>query len=319
MNNIKIFALGGAATKMLRTINLPCVHIDTSTSEKSFLGENRDLRVINTGHSGGSGGSRGTNVDAIMAQTPVIVDEESKDINIVVFSSSGGSGSTIAHSVVSSLIEAGKSVICFVSYNPDDLNRASNTVKTLIGLDNLSRDKGVTLPLFPYMASSKGFSEGDKQLTSDLMSIFGCYSEDVVSVDFMDRVHSLNPSLMPEYDGNGILIGEVFYGYNWKGEGTPISCLTLAEDGESDNIGTGAPFIFSGILPDGIKSKDDDSKPSISVIYKGSVLPSVISKCNDLIAKYKRSSSIKMASVEEDKMRVDSSISSTAKSNGFVI
>lgn len=61
------------------------------------------------------------------------------DLNLVIFSASGGSGSVIGPKIVEALYAQGKAVILFVVGSTESYNTTDNTLKTLYSIDGIAR------------------------------------------------------------------------------------------------------------------------------------------------------------------------------------
>lgn len=318
--NISVFGLGGGSVKTLRRFNCGVTHIDTSNSEKDIMHADSNLILVNTGNrGGGSGGNSANTIEVISDQIPLMVgrDFEINEINVVVYSASGGSGRAIAHVLIEQMLQAGASVVVFTTYTINDLNRASNVAKSLAGLSHLANHYKQNIPVHAF-DTSVGFAETDARVLRDLGLFLGTFGDSVQSLDYMDRKSALNPSCMPGYAEFGLLAGECFLNDEIPKAGTPISVVTLALMGKNDDIGTGAAFIFSGILPNDFEAEEDDN-PTISVLYSAGVIPHIQTAANAKVAEFKRKTISVTASVRNEVIAVDDAIQATSNGSGFFV
>ena len=288
-NNINMLYLGGTGHKVSKLFSgsaskeadhisagrIP-YFIDCSTSDAGL--ENSELELITIG-TGGSGGSRGTNIDLIMAETPAVVNRiEKTPITVVVFSMCGGSGSSLAYAVVDALLNKGNSVVLMMTSTPDSFGRTQNAIKTMSSLDNLAKQHNVVLPAFIYDTLDKGYIATDTSLIRHSVLLGTMLSTTVRSVDDQDRKHFLNPRLVDTSIPAGLYGLESFVGNKYVANDAVASCLTLVPAGASDNIGTGTSVLFGGVLSkitmDAIIGEEDDKEPAISLLIRKKIITS---------------------------------------------
>lgn len=320
--NISIFGLGGGSVKTLRKFNYGVTHIDTSNSEEELMHDDSNLLLVNTSHEGGgSGGNSANTIAEIADQIPLMIgrDFSLNNINVLVYSASGGSGRAIAHVLLEQMLQAGVSVAVFLTYTTNDLNRASNVAKSIAGLNHLAAVYKQNIAVHAF-DTTEGFAETDARLLRSLTLFLGIYSNTIRSLDYMDRKSALNPSCMPGYDEHGLLAGECFLDANWSGEGSPICITTLARVGKDDNIGSGAAYIFSGILPDEFESTNEgDDEPTISVLYSAGIIPAIQTEANGKIAEFKRKTISVGRAVSNEAIVIDSTIGASSDDSGFFV
>lgn len=89
----------------------------------------------------GSGKLRKSNAqELVKIVKPVLHKFKPEDLNIVVFSASGGTGSVCGYYIAKELLEKDHNVICIVIGSEESKITIENTVKTLQSLDTLSRN-----------------------------------------------------------------------------------------------------------------------------------------------------------------------------------
>lgn len=315
-----IIGCGGSSIKSLQALKHPVLYIDTSASEETLLSPEDNLVVISTPHQGGSGGNSATNISEIRTQVPSIVDslDHSNEINVVVFSSAGGSGRAIAYMAMEELLKRGKSVVAFISVSGNDLNRAKNSSKTLIAINNLAMQYKVSLPVHLYHTDN-GFAGPNGTMVKDISAFLGVFGEDIVSLDFMDRKNALNPMGIDGYDKPGILCGTMLTNNEWKGE-PPVVCVTLALTGETDDIGSKASYIIAGILPEGFADGKGKEVSSVSVLYNRGVAAKELAALNVKIDELTRNNVNLLRIDESAEFKVaDSMKDTTDGTDGFMI
>lgn len=143
---VTFYACGGPGANLLRThredhplaaaaaiADEKYCFIDTSianlagvTLEDTFVLEGLD----------GSGSDRPRNAKAIKEVMPAILNKfKPGDINIVLFSAAGGTGSTAGPILIEELLKAGKKVFAIISGAHGTLKATANTIATLTGLE----------------------------------------------------------------------------------------------------------------------------------------------------------------------------------------
>lgn len=315
-----VIGCGGSSIKSLQDLKHPVLYIDTSASEEILLGKEDHLTVITTPHQGGSGGNSATNIGEIRTQVPSIVDglDHTNTINVVVFSSAGGSGRAIAYMAMEELLKRGMSVVAFISVSGNDLNRAKNSSKTLIAINNLAMQYKVSLPIHMYQTDD-GFAKPNSNMVKDISAFLGIFGEDIISLDFMDRKNALNPMGIDGYDKPGILVGTMITNAEWKGE-PPVVCVTLALSGETDDIGSKATYIIAGILPEGFADGKGKEVHSVSVLYNRGMAAQMLNSLNVKIDELNRNSANLLRMDESSEFKVADSMDDTSDgTDGFVI
>ena len=308
---INLWVLGGAAIKISSVLSAmefnngstPEVvfhFVDTSDTEARLVKNGCSLNIIKSTDSiSGSGGNRGKNYEAICQQLPEIatkcLTESSKsDINILLYSTGGGSGSTIAYVLSDILLSEGYSMIHFVSNTLNSLGRCSNASNHIASLDNLAIQHECNFPVSVYDTSLyTTFTVTDDKLRGDIVKTLYCLNEGDSGIDSSDRRVILNPMLgVAETSNPGVLALTLCETYEYEAQGTPISVLTLVELGNTDDIGTGAPNIFGGILNESVKENvlPFGEKNALSLIASAGVLNTWSDEINEKALTLKKKS-----------------------------
>lgn len=157
---LKLYGCGGAGTNIVRHfLNTPENEV-VATISTAFLDTSRanmvdvipDEKCFFIPDTDGAGKVRREHVDEIKRCIPPALERlQPADINIVVFSASGGSGSVIGPLLLAELLARGEDAIAIVIGTYESEISAVNTVNTLKTLDNLARTKNVPISMF-YIA-----------------------------------------------------------------------------------------------------------------------------------------------------------------------
>ena len=161
--NVRMFCCGGLGINLGKSYigtktgegfaNILPAFIDTSRSnlgpdvpeELTYILENTD----------GSGKVRKENYSQINAAVKqIVLQQRPEDFNIVVFSSSGGSGSVIGPLLVSELLERGHSVVVVTAGSSESTITANNTNNTLKSLAAIA--KKIDVPIVTFYRHNGG-------------------------------------------------------------------------------------------------------------------------------------------------------------------
>ena len=221
----RIYACGGAGinigkkleqfrgTSEVGLTDLEITYIDTSRSnldgtvsgEHCYLLEGLD----------GSGKIRRDNYKAISDNTRKILQSFAPlDINIIISSGSGGSGSVIAPSLATELLDNDQNVIVIVIGSADSRIDIDNTLKTLKSYDAISqkRERPVVAAYFQNSADTPR-SKVDESVVSVLFSLTTLFSRENKELDTRDLYNFLNyhrvTSFKPKLVGLTVHIGDV--------------------------------------------------------------------------------------------------------------
>ena len=221
----RIYACGGAGINIGKKLeqfrgtseagvaDLEITYIDTSRSnldstvsgEHCYLLEGLD----------GSGKIRRDNYKAISDNTRKILQSFGPlDVNIIISSGSGGSGSVIAPSLATELLDNDQNVIVIVIGSSDSRIDIDNTLKTLKSYDAISqkRERPVVAAYFQNSAETSR-SKVDESVVSVLFSLTTLFSRENRELDTRDLYNFLNyhrvTSFKPKLVGLTVHIGDV--------------------------------------------------------------------------------------------------------------
>lgn len=157
LGNIRIFCCGGAGIGVGKYFEpernkanpgyakLSPVYMDTSTASNFGVPAESFYQLP---EAAGSGGVRKYNGPDIIRYTGEMLQKfPGLDHNIVIHSTTGGSGSVMGPSIASELLAQGKSVIVFAIGGDETLNYIQNTVATMESYENIAnlREKPIVL------------------------------------------------------------------------------------------------------------------------------------------------------------------------------
>lgn len=185
----------------------------------------------------GSGKKRDANHRVIAERTKEILHKHKPcDINVVVHSASGGSGSVLGPTLVSELLARGESVIVVLVGSSDSRIEANNTANTLRSYEVISEKRNMPV-ISVYYENSKASPRGtvDKNIHTAMVLIAGIYSGENHELDSADLKNFLNypavTSFSPKLTHLEFFSKEVEVGKNH----TVVGLVTLT-DGQTDSV-----------------------------------------------------------------------------------
>ena len=212
-------------------------YIDTSNSNLSSLDEDSVYLIQNKN---GSGKVRGQNYPEINECVPDILQKfKPRDLNIVISSASGGSGSVLGPVLVSNLLERGKAVIVIMVGGADSLIELKNTIKTIQSYESIAKTRGVPVVAM-YCENSETTPrrtvDADVRATVGVISAF--FSGENQELDYADLFNWLNYQKVTSFTPK--LVSLDFFEEKisiTKSSGVSIiSVATLAKEGANTSV-----------------------------------------------------------------------------------
>lgn len=183
----------------------------------------------------GSGGIRNEhNVKIAECVRPILQKFPPMDINIVISSGSGGSGSVVAPSIVSELLVQDKQVVAIMIGDTQSRISIKNTLKTLMSYSGVSKTRSKSLALY-YAENSKETpqKEVDSGIMRFIVGLAVAYSRENKGLDSKDLYNMLNFDRVTTYETQlaGIAMHSKSFASNALVEGEQvISMATVAVD-----------------------------------------------------------------------------------------
>lgn len=175
------------------------VYVDTARSNlKSHIPEDQVYLIPDVD---GSGGERKEHFKKIDAHTPDILKKfPPLDLNIVISSGSGGSGSVIAPCIVSELIKQGKTFIVVTIGDSSSIKFATNTQNTLLSYESLAKMHGKAIQLAYFENThDKTRQEVDNEVLQTITLLSTLFSRQHKELDTKDLENFLNPNIVTSY------------------------------------------------------------------------------------------------------------------------
>lgn len=200
----KIYACGGAGTNValglekyqgIETGGLCTLDINYIDTSRSNLRDGIDgSRVYVLDGKDGAGKKRDTHYNAIYERrNEILLDHKPGDINIILHSCSGGSGSVIGPVLVSELLDRKEPVIVLMIGTSDSRIETENTAKTLKSYESISKNREVPV-IACYNENSQDTPRGavDVQIRTAALVLAAIFSGQNAELDSSDLYNFLN-------------------------------------------------------------------------------------------------------------------------------
>ena len=192
--SVTVIGCGGCGINMVRRSlgNLrACAkyrYIDTSYSN---VQSGEEVIVVD---GEGSGGVRAELAAKILKKVAAISSEDIHlaDINIVVFSMSGGSGSVLAPLLIREIKRRGKLVVAMAVASSESLGHTDNLHKTLQSLENDATKFDICLPISIFDNAVSGKTAVDMLMPTKLNELVDILTLPTIELDKTDRLHWIN-------------------------------------------------------------------------------------------------------------------------------
>jgi hypothetical protein len=266
----RVFACGGAGINIAKKVeqfrdveevgraDLSVAYIDTSRSNLSGLSAQviENYTYLLEGLDG-SGKIRRENHESIRDNTRKILQKfPAQDVNIVISSAAGGSGSVIAPSIVAELLENDQQVIVIIVGATDSGVEIENVLKTLKSYEAISQKKERPV-VASYFQNSKDSPRDkvDVAATQVILSIAIVFSRENRELDTRDLYNFLNyqrlTSYKPKLVGFTVNIGEIAT----QNTQDVISVALITTAGSDDSVVFTPEYKAVGFLPEAVSAE----------------------------------------------------------------
>lgn len=278
---MKIFAAGGAGCNVAARFlkfqnkdnqgfsNIECVFIDTS---KSNLNPNIPAsQVYLVDNLDGSGKLRASNYQVLNeCSRDILLQHKPADVNIILSSGGGGSGSVLGPIITSELLGRGETVIVITIGSTASRKETDNTLKTLQSYEKISqlRQKPV---IMAYRENSTTSPRGhiDAEIDSMILVLSAIFSGNNRELDMSDLRNFLNYNLVtsfaPKLSYLDITSGSVMLA---RGQAL-VTLVTLTDDKTSSDIDVLAEYQAVGYIPDVAKENLGIAMPLHAAVITG--------------------------------------------------
>lgn len=201
---ITILACGGFGIKTARRF-ASSAKIDGEVAVKYLDNSHANVKpgeqcILLTEHGSGSGKVRATNVDDVSQNVARLTDDMLNlgDINIIIHSLDGGSGSVIGPLLLGALLDRDRErsrryVLIAVADGASHLS-AINTKKTISSYTNITTKRGFYLPTALF-TNAVGESVADDSIQTLLANLVNIMTSPAADIDRNDRMNMLAPNI----------------------------------------------------------------------------------------------------------------------------
>lgn len=195
MKDITIYGCGGAGIsalinneKFLKSVGAKTVAVDSSDSNIGSLEFENKYKLSGKY---GSGGNQLENIDAFRDSIPdILANYKPSKFNIIVSSTSGGSGSVVSMYLAREIVRRGHIAVLVLLTTSDSLRRINNTINVIKTLESMSTKLEKPLVM---MVHNQGITDvrrsGDAGLYANLKSIVYLFANQFADVDEMDIIN----------------------------------------------------------------------------------------------------------------------------------
>lgn len=207
MSHIQVYALGGTGAvfaaplyKMLSNIatdplqpKIKVAFIDAGTSSYDGISPNDHYVIKKFDEQGrlvqtkGSGQLRSENYEAAVSSIGEIMYKfPPGDINIVVHSAGGGTGSAVAMPIVEHLLKEKQITLVVTPVSTNTLRLAQNCRDTLQSYINICDEVAFPLAIRTFFNSEDGFGKNEKEFLQTVYGLSGLFAQDLKHLDPAD-------------------------------------------------------------------------------------------------------------------------------------
>lgn len=266
---LTVYAAGGCAINIVSPLltkiqentpgyaNIQIGMIDTSHSNlKTDSGKNFFHISSREHETDGSGKVRATNFQAVRQVSPQVLDTfEPGDLNIVLHSTSGGSGSVIGNVLVSELLSQDKNVIVIMVESTTCVKEVENTLDTIQSYQKVAELKNK--PVISYYLSNheRSMQENDDMARVMILFLAAVWSGENRGLDRKDLENFLNYQNVTRFPVGvtGLGISDTRIEEGKLGKDTIVSTVvSIIKSGESPDPGLLVAYHAYGELSENV-------------------------------------------------------------------
>lgn len=304
---VRLYAAGGAGMNIGSQMEM-----HRNTNEKSFA--NLDIVYLDTSRSNlnktiaqdscylidgldGSGKVRAENHEQISQHIRVILQKfEPTDLNIVLHSTAGGSGSVIGPLLASELLASNVPTVVVAVGSADTLIEANNSLKTLKSYAAISDMRELPLILsYSQNSADKGRETADAVAVRTVLALCALFSRENFEMDSKDIQHWLRFDKTTSFRPQLASLTLVEAGDEVPNLGNVISVATLAKRSDRTALDNAPEYQTVGFLAD---DADDSlrSRAPLHFIISDGVLAQSAKVLQGVVDKFQASGGIRQQS-----------------------
>lgn len=262
---------------------LDIVYVDTSRSNmRGSSIDQKDCYLLDG--LDGSGKVRSENHEEISRHIRMILSKfEPAELNIVLHSAAGGSGSVIGPLLTSELLDSAVPTIVITIGSSETVLDAQNTLKTLKSYESISRMRKapVIMSYFENNASTNR-DYSDTAAISNVMALCVLFSRENHELDSKDLFNFLRYDKVTTFPVQLTSLIVLEGNQQHDDLGNIITVASLVQAGNSASLPEMPEVQYVGFLPDGASHKILSNAP-VHFITSDGVLPEVAAKLNKLL------------------------------------
>ena len=188
--SIEIFACGGAGINIMNSFNgdVNYIRLDTSFAN---IKEGQNVIILSRKAEGG-GKIRVSNSSEIDENIKALNDVHS-DINILLYSSSGASGSVIGPLLNKYINSYGKKIINCIIVSDDSEIEIQNSLNTIKSLDAIAKKENIFMPIILLKNTNKySQKELNEIIAKHVENIYNFFNINTLEIDKNDRLNFIS-------------------------------------------------------------------------------------------------------------------------------
>lgn len=290
---VSVYCAGGGGTNIgqrlehLRTSSdagyaaLDITYVDTSRSNISSDISSKSVFLVKSvggGEKDGSGKVRSENSDDIHAAVPeILVQHKPGDLNIIISTLAGGTGSVAGPLLAAELTRRRLPTVYIAIGDVSTLMETRNTVKTLKSLESIAQNNDQPIAMF-YLQNSATLTRAEidrrvKSLVSLLCALFSGENRELDSADLLNWLYYPKvTSFRPQLTALTLVSGdEAREAAGLTDLGNVIAVATIAKDGDSTAFGRTPEYQCYGFFGPGFPERPAAEGPHHFVLSDGPV------------------------------------------------
>jgi hypothetical protein len=296
---VRLYSCGGCGTNIGAQLEefrdrtevafaaLDIVYVDTS---KSNLHSEIDIKncYLLDGLDG-SGKIRSENHEVIATHIRAILQKfPPADLNIVLHSAAGGSGSVIGPLLTSELLASGVPTVVIAIGSADTVLDATNTLKTLKSYESIARSRKAPV-VMTYAQNSQELmrEDADANAVSTVMALCVLFSRQNRELDSKDLFNFLRYDLVTSFDPQLVSLTLVEGQQSVENLGNVITVASLAKTQTAATMPVMPEVQYVGYLPDNASEKIMNNVP-LHFITSDGVFPEVATRLQKLLSDQER-------------------------------
>lgn len=287
-NTLSLYACGGCGVNVVTAFTkfagkfehgfaqINPFFLDTSRSNLRNLDVPED-HVYVIDNVDGSGKKRDANYRVISESSKEMLHRfKPSDINIVVHSASGGSGSVISPVLVSELLARGAPTIVVMIGSSDSRIEAENTIKTLKSYEVISQKRDMPV-VAVYYENSKSMPRGkvDQQVQTMIVLLAVIFSGQNRELDSADLANFLNFPKVSSHESQLAYLDFFSKDIELPRGQTPITVVTLTDDQTDSAPGAHVEYQAVGFVDEKVKAAVGVDLPVHAVVVEGFFIDTV--------------------------------------------